>query len=208
MLTHPNICIVAFAMLTILSACDGRPSSIGDAKADCGIADYGPTPALHDLKGETHEISNGVAEYIIYSDGVNRRMDIAGKGVVEIDNYDEGYHYFSMLTFGRNATTYLIKSSLVPNHPPKFRYWEFKQNACRVGPCQVSGVKGVEWSHPRAGGGESRACISPDGLLLEISDGDRPEFTIKSLVPQSIPKAMFVPPQAPRSSPSRSMSGS
>lgn len=196
MLNSHRAWVLASVVLTILTACNARPATGGGASADtCGIANFDTTTPLARFSGEKRIIYAG-KEQIEYSDGLNTTIAHPDSDVVLITNYETGYQYISVSLLDKDSRihNYVGKVPLV-SRQRAIEYWEGRASACRLGPCQFNGISGIEWSHPAAKPEqETRACISPEGLLLSVSRGGQPFLTFKSLVRRPIPRTMFDPP--------------
>jgi hypothetical protein len=152
------------------------------------------TPLGYPAGTKTYIIASPDHIYTEYSDSRNLRTEF-GYGLVNIVNHDIGKQFIIDDIEGK---TYAIEHTIERKPYGTYR-WQGKSLACRIGPCLVNGISGVEWTHPSTLGiSESRACITADGIVLRDTNGGKYIYENKTLDRKPVPASMFLPPPGMR----------
>jgi predicted small lipoprotein YifL len=170
--------IMAAAAAFTLSACGG-PSEApgGDAGTDAVQAAAAGLPNLfqvsYRLEAQIHDEAGGMQPLTLIRDGRSTRIEMSqpGQGEMAIV-FAEGEAFMLVNQLGQR-----MAMRMNPTDAPALPEEEWEDpdpSVRRVGDCSVIGERGVEWESADTGtGSPGRACITPDGVMLRASEGDR-----------------------------------
>jgi hypothetical protein len=124
-------------------------------------------------------------------DGAKTRVEFdPGQGqIAVIDNPDTGEKFAVINMAGRN----MVMRSNVPDIPDVSTEWndQLGADATVTGPCTIVGEVGALWTNAAE---QKTACVTPDGILLQATEGDRTVWSATSLQRGAQDASLFAAP--------------
>jgi hypothetical protein len=199
-----RISALALISACVLAACNPSAPGGGGAFPDLNSASYRAEATIHGDNGQTLPV-------VMIRSGNKVRMEMTGAqgGIIVVNNPDTSENFVLMTQGGR---TFAMQADPTQYEDPTAAWSnEYAQRATRTGDCAVASENGHEWTRPAATAEEidaaskrtppielsdeaSSTCVTEDGILLRITQGERVAWETTSVQRGPQDAALFALP--------------
>jgi hypothetical protein len=183
-----RISALALISACVLAACNPSAPSGGGLFPNLTDANYRAEATISGDNGQ-----NVPVVMIRSGNKVRMEMNVAGQGGMVVVNNADTQENFVLMTNG--GQTYAIQADPSQYDNP-IDNWnaEYASNATRTGDCSVAGENGAAWTRDVEGEPHT-ACVTPDGIILRATEGERVVWETTSVQRGPQDPALFTMPE-------------